>query len=192
MKRVACVLGSAGVLLAVCWMARGEPVAVESLRERVVQPVPVSPLFTFRFERAERIDFAKLPTLYLFRYIVPCPDGDMNLWLFAADAGEGQVEVLLDETDQLPGCPPAFECIETEDGGDEALVRVHARVQGNGNYWVRKTYRYTGESLELAEDLIRKGGHRFAFNEEKQQYDTLHPVEWEGATVRFRKEGGDE
>ena len=99
-------------------------------------------------------------------------------------------EVLMDANEKPNGVPPEFAEVEIEDKGDEALVRVHSRIQGNGNYWERETFRYTGDSLERVEELMRQGGQRFAFNEQERQYDTLHPVEWEGATVLFRKEEG--
>lgn len=178
--------------VALCRVAVGEPVSIASLREREIQPWPRTADYVFKCEKVERIDFSTLPALYLFRYVSHWLGDEQNLYLFAVEAGEGQMEVLLDATGKMPGEPPAFAGIETVDGEGAALVHVHSRDHGQGNYWERDTYRYTGDSLELVEELERKGGHRFAFNEKEQQYDTLHPVEWEGATVRFRKEGGEE
>ena len=140
----------------------------------------------------ERIVFDRLPDLLLLRYVLPGGDGDKNIYLFARDAGDGMAEVLMDANEKPDGVPPEFAEVEIQDQGDVALVRVHSRIQGQGNYWMRETFRYTGDSLERVEDLMRKGGQRVAFNEKERQYDTLHPVEWEGATVRFRKEGGDD
>lgn len=140
----------------------------------------------------ERIVFDRLPDLLLLRYVLPGGDGDKNIYLLARDAGDGMAEVLMDANEKPDGVPPEFAEVEIQDQGDVALVRVHSRIQGQGNYWMRETFRYTGDSLERVEDLMRKGGQRVAFNEKERQYDTLHPVEWEGATVRFRKEGGDD
>lgn len=166
----------------------GKTVPLEELHGRVLHvydgPYP--------YCCTERIVFDRLPALLLLRYVLPGGDGDKNIYLFARDAGDGMGEVLMDANEKPNGVPPEFAEIEIEDKGDVALVRVHSRIQGQGNYWMRETFRYTGNSLERVEDLMRKGGHRFAFNEKEQQYDTLHPVEWEGATVLFRKEGGDE
>ena len=174
---------------ALCGVAIGEPVPIASLQNREIRPwAPEQADYVFGFENTECIAFATLPPLYLFRYVSHMWGDEQNLYLFAVEAGEGKMEVLLDATGKMPGEPPEFAGIETEDGEEEAMVRVHSRIHGQGNYWERETFRYTGDSLERVEDLMRKGGHRFAFNEVEQQYDTLHPVEWEGAEVLFRKE----
>ena len=163
-----------------------------SLQKREIQPWPLTPDYVFQCEEVERIGFATLPTLYMFRYVSHWLGDEQNLYLFAVERGEGQMEVLLDATGKMPGEPPEFAGIETLDGEKEALVRVHSRIHGQGNYWERETFRYTGDSLERVEDLMRKGGQRFAFNEAEQQYDTLHPLEWEGAEVLFREGKGEE
>lgn len=191
MKRL-CVLGLI-LFLDFCQGASGESVPVASLQGREIRPwAPEQADYVFEFENAERIDFTTLPPLYLFRYVSRMWGDEQNLYLFAVEADEGQMEVLLDATGKMPGEPPAFAGIETVDGGNAALVRVHSRDHGQGNYWERETFRYTGDSLERVEDLLRKGGQRFSFNVEMQQPEDLHPVEWDGATVLFRKEGGDE
>lgn len=173
-------------LLSTCgW---GKTVALEELHGRVLHVYDGS----YPYCCTERIVFERLPELLLLRYIRPGWDGDKNIYLFAQDAGSGMAEVLLDANENPDGVPPEFAEIEIEDKGDVALVRVHSRIQGNGNYWMRETFRYTGLSLERMEVLERKGGMRFVFNEKERQCDTLHPVDWEGATVLFRKEGGDE
>ena len=188
-----CVTQIIVLLSALCCGASGEQVSVDVLQEREIRPWAQHQAdYVFRFENAERIDFAALPTLYLFRYVSHWLGDEQNLYLFAVEAGEGQMEVLLDATGKMPGEPPAFAGIETVDGGSEAMVRVHSRFHGQGNYWGREAFRYTGDRLERVEELARMGGQRFSFNEKEQQYDTLHPVEWEGATVLFRKEEGSE
>lgn len=184
--KMRCVLVAivVAILFAYSFCGWGKEVSFEELHSRVLDiydgPYP--------YCCTVRIVFAQLPDLLLLRYVRPGGDGDKNIYLFARDEGAGKAEVLMDANENPDGVPPEFAEVELEDKGEEALVCVHSRIQGNGNYWKRETFRYTGDSLERVEDLMRKGGHRFAFNEVEQQYDTLHPVEWEGAEVLFRKE----